>query len=66
MKDSSAQEVLAYWESLRQGRLAPKHSEIDPRKLRIALYNTFILEAAGPYYIRFRLVGSKLSDCMGI
>ena len=60
------QEVLNYWESLRHGRLVPKRSEIDPRALQRSLNYTFILEASAPDNIRFRLVGSKLSDCMGM
>lgn len=60
------QEVLNYWESLRHGRLVPKRSEIDPRALQRSLNYSFILEASAPDNIRFRLVGSKLSDCMGM
>ena len=60
------QEVLNYWESLRHGRLVPKRSEIDPRALQRSLDYTFILEASAPDNIRFRLAGSKLSDCMGM
>lgn len=66
MKDCITQEVLSYWESLRQGRLVPKRSEIDPRKLPRALNYTFILEARTPDNIRLRLTGSKLCDCMGM
>jgi hypothetical protein len=66
MKDIIAEEVLTYWESLRQGRLVPKRSEIDPRVLLSSLNYTFILEADTPDNIRFRLAGSKLCDCMGM
>jgi hypothetical protein len=66
MIDIIAEEVLTYWESLRQGRLVPKRSEIDPRILRNSLNYTFILEANTPENIRFRLAGSKLCDCMGM
>jgi len=65
-QDAIVQEVLTYWESLRHGRLVPKRSEIDPRALQRSLNYTFILEASAPDNIRFRLVGSKLSDCMGM
>ena len=60
------QEAINYWESLRNGRLVPKRSEIDPRALHRSLNYSFILEASAPDNIRFRLVGSKLCDCMGI
>jgi len=66
MKNNIAEEVLNYWEDLRQGRLVPKRSEIDPRKFRTALNYTFILEASTPDNIRFRLAGNKLCDCMGM
>lgn len=66
MKDVITQEILEYWEGLRQGRLVPKRSEIDPRKLTHSLNYSFILEASTPDNIRFRLAGSKLCDCMGM
>jgi len=66
MKDPITEEILTYWESLRQGRLVPKRSEIDPRALQLSLNHTFILEASTPDNIRFRLVGSKLCDCIGM
>ena len=66
MKDYIIEEVLSYWETLRNGRMVPKRSELDPRKLRTSLNYTFILEASAPDNIRFRLTGSKLCDCMGM
>ncbi len=66
MNDYIADEVLSYWENLRDGRLVPKRSEIDPRQLRKSLNYTFILEADAPDNIRFRLAGSRLCDCMGM
>lgn len=66
MKDIRTEEVLTYWEDLRRGRLVPRRSDIDPRKLRNSLNYTFILEANSPDNIRFRLAGSKLCDCMGM
>lgn len=66
IKTGITQEVLAYWECLRHGRLVPKRSEIDPRALRRPLNYTFILEARTVDNIRFRLAGSKLCDYMGL
>lgn len=66
MKNDITQEVLTYWESLRQGRLVPKRSEIDPHVLRKSLNYTFILEAIKPDNIRFHLAGSILCSCMGM
>jgi hypothetical protein len=66
MKDFIVEEVLTYWEDLRQGRLVPRRSEIDPRKLRRSLNHTFVLESIAPDNIRFRLAGNKLCDAMGM
>lgn len=66
MNDIITQEILEHWEDLRQGRLVPRRSEIDPRKLTHSLNHSFILEASSPDNIRFRLTGSKLCDCMGM
>ena len=53
VNDNIIQEVLDYWEGLRDGRLVPKRSEIDPRALRKSLNHTFILEVNAPDNIRF-------------
>ncbi len=66
MKDVLADEIFSYWESLRHGRLVPKRSEVDPRMLQKSLNYTFILELNASGIARFRLAGSKVSDCMGM
>ncbi|WP_193222047.1 PAS domain-containing protein [Amylibacter sp. SFDW26] len=66
MKDKIADEVLSHWESLRNGRLVPKRSDVDPRALKKALNYTFILEQHTNGDLKFRLAGSKVCDCMGM
>jgi len=59
-------EVEAYWEGLRMGRLVPMRSEIDPRGIERALEHTFILERIAPGLARFRLSGMHLNDLLGM
>lgn len=59
-------EVEAYWEGLRMGRLVPMRSEIDPRGIERALEYTFILERIAPGLARFRLSGLHLNDLLGM
>ncbi|MCP5086282.1 MAG: PAS domain-containing protein [Rhodobacteraceae bacterium] len=66
MQDPVILELIAYWERLRAGRIAPTRSEIDPREIRNALEHTFILEYCGPQNVRFRLAGTTLCDSMGM
>jgi len=66
MKDHIADEVLRHWNSIRRGHLVPKRSDIDPRALQKALNYSFILEQHPTGDLRFRLVGSKVCDCMGM
>lgn len=59
-------EVVAYWEGLRNGRPVPMRSEVNPRGIESALANAFILERIAPGMARFRLAGAHLSDLMGM
>lgn len=66
MKFPAMSEVRAYWEALRDGRLVPMRSEIDPRGIERALEYAFILERVAPQVARFRLAGMHLTDLMGM
>jgi hypothetical protein len=59
-------EVEAYWELLRDGRLVPDRSEIDPRGFPGALPHSFLLERIAPGLARVRITGRHMSDLMGI
>ncbi len=58
--------LLNYWEELRNGRVAPLRSEIDPRAFESALQHTFVIERVERDNFRFRLAGMKLCDYMGM
>lgn len=66
MQTSIVQEVRAYWEALRAGRLVPLRSEVDPRGIEGALDQSFILERVAPQVARFRVTGGHLCDVMGM
>lgn len=58
--------VDAYWQALRGDRLMPARDEIDPRGIKSALSNCFVLERIAPAVSRFRLGGQLLNDLMGL
>lgn len=66
MSDPILDSLKSYWENLRDGRVAPYRSEIDPRQFEHALENMFILEIVGEDNIRVRLAGMKLCEMMGM
>ena len=59
-------QIEAYWEGLRQGRLVPDRQDVDPRGLTGALSNAFVLERIAPGLGRFRVSGGHLTDLMGM
>ncbi|WP_415183985.1 PAS domain-containing protein [Phaeovulum sp.] len=61
-----AAEVRAYWEGLRNGRLVPTRSDVDPRGIERALEHAFLLERIAPGAARFRVAGMHLNDLMGM
>ncbi len=59
-------EVQAYWDGLRNGRIMPARSDIDPRGISGALEHAFVLERVARGIGRFRLAGMHLNDIMGM
>ena len=59
-------QVEAYWEGLRNGRLMPTRSEVDPRGISDILEFAFVLEKIAPGMARIRLAGMHLNDLMGM
>jgi hypothetical protein len=59
-------ELEAYWDLLRDGRLVPDRSEVDPRGFPGALAQSFLLERMAPGLARIRVTGRHLCDLMGI
>lgn len=66
MQFPAIEQVRAYWEALRAGRIVPLRSEIDPRGIEKALEFAFVLERVAPTVARFRLAGLHLNDLMGM
>ncbi|WP_127103776.1 PAS domain-containing protein [Pararhodobacter zhoushanensis] len=58
--------VQTHWESLRDGRIAPARSEIDPRPLAHCLDVMFVAELVAPRVARLRLAGQQLNDLLGM
>ncbi len=60
------EEIRAYWEALRGGRVVPARSDVSARGIEQALPYTFILERVAPQMARFRIAGGFLTDLMGM
>lgn len=63
---SAINQVDAYWEGLRAGRLMPDRSEVDPRGLGASLEYAFLLEHVAPGIGRVRISGMHLRDLLGM
>ena len=65
MKVKTSQQLFAYWNELRGGRLAPRRFEIEPSAIAAILPDTFILEREGRHDYMFRLAGTRICDYFG-
>ncbi len=65
MKVSTSQQLYAYWNDLRGGRLAPRRFEIEPASIAAILPDTFILEREDRNEYMFRLAGTRICDRFG-
>ena len=63
MRHKASVELFRYWNRLRNGRAAPKRSEVEPRAISSVLSDTFIL-AVGEETV-FRLAGTRLCATYG-
>ncbi len=66
MKHAKTRALYDYWNSIREGRLAPFRSEIEPREIAPLLDSTFILEVQSRDSVRFRLAGTRLCESFGM
>lgn len=66
MSDQIILDLMSYWEGLRAGRIVPARAEIDPRAIKPALENTFILEKVRNGGPRIRLAGTKVCDLLAM
>jgi hypothetical protein len=65
MQQPTSRQLYAYWDSVRNGRVAPRRFEIEPAKIAGLLPETFIAESAGHLGYRFRLAGTKICEQFG-
>ena len=65
MKEKGSIALFQYWNQLRDGRLAPKRSEVEPADIKSLLADTFILERDTRGEAVFRLAGTRLCAYYG-
>jgi hypothetical protein len=65
MQQPTIRQLYAYWDHVRNGRLAPRRFEIEPAKIAGLLPETFIAECKGLLGFRFRLAGTKICEQFG-
>jgi len=65
MKVKTSQQLFAYWNELRGGRLAPRRFEIEPAAIATILPDTFILERVERLDYVFRLAGTRICEAFG-
>lgn len=65
MKQDGSIKLFHYWNELRDGRPAPKRTEIEPADIKGLLADTFILERDQRGGAIFRLAGTRLCATYG-
>jgi hypothetical protein len=65
MQQITSRQLYAYWDRVRNGRIAPRRFEIEPGQIATVLPETFIAEHVGVPGCRFRLVGTKICAQFG-
>lgn len=65
MKQDGSIALFHYWNRLRDGRTAPKRTEIEPADIKSLLADTFILEKDTRGEAVFRLAGTRLCAIYG-
>ncbi|MEP9398310.1 PAS domain-containing protein [Mesorhizobium sp. KR2-14] len=65
MKQDGSIKLFHYWNRLRNGRPAPKRTEIEPAEIKTLLADTFILEQDSRGEAVFRLAGTRLCATYG-
>jgi hypothetical protein len=62
MRQKTSQALYAYWNDLRQGRIAPRRFDVEPARIGHLLPDTFMLECDDGLTYRYRLAGTRLCD----
>lgn len=65
MRQKGSLELFQYWNRLRDGRSAPRRTEIEPADIKGLLADTFILERDSRGEAVFRLAGTRLCATFG-
>ena len=65
MKQDESLALFQYWNRLRNGRPAPKRTEIEPARIKSLLADTFILERDMRGKAVFRLAGTRVCSIYG-
>lgn len=65
MKSEKTQKLFLYWDRLRNGRAAPRRTEIEPADIKALLADTFILERDRQERPVFRLAGTHVCAIYG-
>jgi hypothetical protein len=65
MKQDGSIDLFHYWNRLRNGRAAPKRTEVEPADIKGLLADTFILERDTRGEAVFRLAGTRLCATYG-
>lgn len=65
MQQPTSRQLYAYWDKIRNGRMAPRRFEIEPAKIAGLLRETFIAECTGLLAFRFRLAGTRVCQQFG-
>jgi hypothetical protein len=65
MQQPTSRQLYAYWDRVRNGRVAPRRFEIEPSVIAGVLPETFIAEGAGRLGYRFRLAGTRICEQFG-
>ncbi|WP_187970940.1 PAS domain-containing protein [Aquibium microcysteis] len=65
MRQKGTAELFQYWDRLRDGRPAPRRTEIEPADIKSMLADTFILERDLRGDAVFRLAGTRLCATFG-
>ncbi|TIN14099.1 MAG: PAS domain-containing protein, partial [Mesorhizobium sp.] len=65
MNQNGSITLFHYWNRLRDGRPAPKRSEVEPADIKSLLADTFILEKDTRGEAVFRLAGTRLCAVYG-
>jgi len=65
MQQPTSKQLYAYWDGIRNGRIAPRRFEIEPAKIASLLRETFIAECNGLLAFRFRLAGTRVCQQFG-